>query len=299
MSNEKMYLEIINNIIDGVYFVDRERRITFWNKAAEEITGYRQEEIIGQRCQEDLLKHIDKDGKPLCTTGCPLYTTLIDGQQRKGEVFLRHKDGYRIPILINTFPMMDEDRIIGAIEIFTSRSPIVYDDDLIKRLSDLAMNDPLTGLANRRKMESYLEYNLHEMKHFQHTFCIVFLDIDNFSKFNNTFGHETGDIILNSIAKSIMHTVRKDDLFGRWGGEEFIGIFRIKNGDEATIIAEKIRLLIEKTEIPYENRKISVTASLGVTVAHFDDSIDSIIRRADMLMYQSKKNGKNRINADI
>lgn len=299
MTPEKLYLEIIDNIYVGVYFVDQERRITFWNKAAEEITGYKKEDIVGQCCQCNLLNHIDREGRPLCNLGCPLYATIIDGHQRKDEVFLRHKKGHRIPILVNIFPILEEDIIIGAIEIFTPKSPMVYDDDLVEKLSSLAMCDQLTGLANRRKIESYLEYRFLEMQRFQSKFCVVFWDIDNFSKINNAYGHGTGDNALQSITKSIMHTMRKNDILGRWGGEEFIGVFEIKNDYEAMAIAEKIRVLISKTEILHEDVNLSVTASLGVAVARADDTIDSVIKRADSLMYQSKEKGKNCVTSDI
>lgn len=298
MENEKLYLGIINNLCDGVYFVDNERRITFWNKAAEEITGYKKEDVIGQCCQSNLLNHIDKDGKPLCILGCPLYATIIDGQQRKAEVFLRHKDGHRIPIMVNIFPITDENEIVGAIEIFTPNSPIVYDDTLIESLSNLAMNDQLTGLSNRRKLESYLDFRFHEMKRFQNKFCIIFMDIDNFSKFNNTYGHDIGDEVLKSVSKSILHNMRKTDLFGRWGGEEFLGVFEIKQDYEAVIVAEKIRILVANSEIPYNGENLSVTASIGVTIVRDDDTIDSIIKRADSLMYQSKQKGKNCVSSD-
>lgn len=299
VEKEKLYLEIVNNLCDGVYFVDTERRITFWNKAAEDITGYKKEEIVGKCCQSNLLNHIDKDGRPLCLLGCPLYATIIDGHQRKDEVFLRHKEGHRIPILVNIFPIVEEGNIIGAIEIFTPKSPIVYEDDLIERLSNLAMNDQLTGLANRKKIEGYLDYRLREMKRFHNKFCAIYVDIDNLNDFNNLYGHKAGDEILISVSKSIMHVTRKDDLFGRWGGEEFVGVFEIKNDYEGVLIAEKMRILVEKTEIPFNGKSLSVTASLGVTVARDDDTVDSVIKRSDSLMCRCKQENGNHVTSDI
>jgi diguanylate cyclase (GGDEF)-like protein/PAS domain S-box-containing protein len=299
MNTENLYLEIINNLCDGVYFVDTERRITFWNKAAESITGYEKEEIVGRFCQDNILNHIDAEGKPLCIVGCPLFASIIDGRQRQHEVFLRHKDGHRIPVLVNIFPMRENGEIIGAIEIFTQNSPIVYEDKLVEHLSNQAMHDQLTGLANRRKLESYIEFKFNEMKRFQTKFCIIFMDIDMFGAFNNSYGHDLGDEVLKKVAKSIMLTTRKNDLFGRWGGEEFVGIFEIKNDYEATIVAEKMRVLISKSEIRHNDETLSVTASLGVTIGTSEDTIESVIKRADELMYKSKENGRNRITSDV
>lgn len=298
MKPEDLYLRIINNLYDGVYFVDTERRITFWNKAAETITGYKKEEILGKCCQSNLLNHIDENGRPLCLAGCPLHASIIDGQQRQSEVFLRHREGYRIPVRINIFPIEEKGEIVGAIEIFSPNSPVVYDDKLIERLSELAMSDQLTGLANRRKIESHLEYRFHEWKRFRNKFCVVFLDLDNFGAFNNAYGHEMGDEILVSIARSIRGSMRSSDLVGRWGGEEFLGIFEIKDDYEATLLAERLRILVERSEVILSDKSLSVTASLGVTTARDGDDPASILRRADALMYKSKQKGKNRITSD-
>ncbi len=298
MKSEELYLSIINNLCDGVYLVDGERRITFWNKAAEDITGYSAAEILGQRCQDNLLSHIDKEGHTLCILGCPLHDTIIDGKQRKAEVFLRHKDGHRIPVYVNISPLKDGDEIVGAVEIFTPSSPVVYEDDLIERLSNMAMVDPLTGIANRRKMESYLEYRLHELKRFHRQFCVAFLDIDNFSAFNNTYGHNAGDEMLKSVSKSINRSMRTSDLLGRWGGEEFVAVFEIKHDEEAVMLAKKLCVLTAGSVINVGGKELSVTASIGITVALIDDGIQSVIDRADSLMYQSKQKGKNCVTSD-
>ena len=298
MEKENLYLTIINNLCDGVYLVDLDRQITFWNKAAEEITGYKKEEIVGKRCQNNLLNHIDRDGRPLCSVGCPLHATTLDGKQRTAEVFLRHKEGHRLPIIVNIFPITENEKIVGAVEVFTQSSPIVYEDNLIEQLSNMAMSDQLTGLCNRRKMESYLDYRLREMNRFQRKFCVIFLDIDNFSSFNNKYGHEAGDSVLKNVAKSIGRSIRASDLFGRWGGEEFIGVLEIKKDEEALMLAEKIRVLVAGSEISYGLEHLCVTASLGVTIARDDDTVETLVSRADALMYESKKKNKNCVSID-
>lgn len=296
---DELYLKIINNISDGIYFVNQERQITFWNRAAEEITGYKSHDIIGKYCPDNLLNHTDLGGRSLCVLSCPLYSTLIDGKQRKDNVLLRHKNGDRIPISINIFPIKEGNKIIGAVEIFTPTSSIVYEDDVIEKFSNLAMIDELTQIGNRRKIDSYFEYIFHEIAKFQKKFCVIFLDIDDFSVFNNSYGHKIGDEVLKKISYTIVNSMRKNDIFGRWGGEEFIGICQVENNNEAFLIAEKIRVLISSTKVPFQDVSLSVTASIGVTIIRTDDTIKSLINRADILMYQSKKKGKNCTTTDF
>lgn len=295
---EQLYLSIINNLQDGVYFVDSNRTIQFWNKAAEEITGYSPEEIIGKSCPETLLNHIDNEGRPLCIVGCPLYATIIDGVQRKDNVFVRHKRGHRIPILVNIFPIYDDGKCIGAIEVFTQNSPKVYEDDLVEHLSGIAMHDTLTGLPNRRYLESFLEYKLSEFKRFGKMFAVLFADIDNFSSFNNNYGHETGDAVLVNIASSLKNSIRSTDLVGRWGGEEYVGIYTINKDYDVPIVGERFRQLVGNTEVRYGDEALKVTVSVGITLVRQGDTLQSIVDRADQMMYNSKKNGKNRITSD-
>ena len=295
---EEIYVAIISNMKDGAYFVDTNRKILFWNAAAERITGYSKDEIVGKDCPSSNLHHIDEDGRPLCQVGCPLFATNIDGKQRQERVFVRHKDGHRIPIRVNIFPIYNNDEIIGSIELFTQDSPTKYDDALISKLSGAAMHDELTKLPNRRYLESFLNYKLSQYKYFGQLFAVAFADIDNFSEFNNTYGHEAGDEVLKNIAETMKMNLKKDDLFGRWGGEEFVGIYTIGNEYEATIMAEKLRAVIEHTEVEHEGQKLNVTISVGVTNVNKDDSVESLIDRADHLMYESKNKGKNKVTSD-
>lgn len=299
MKNEELYLNIINQLRDGIYFVDRERRITFWNKAAEEITGYPAEEIVGLHCQESKLSHIDLLGRPLCILGCPLYATLADGVQRQDRVFVRHREGYRVPIRVNIFPILQDGRVEGAVEVFTKDSPTVFEDDLVERLSEIAMHDELTRLPNRRYLESFLSYRMEEYKRFGRNFCVLYADVDNFSRVNNTYGHEAGDIVLKNIASSLQLSTRRDDLVGRWGGEEFLGVYTISSPSECQLLGERFRTLVANTEAMAGDTVIHTTISVGITPVRPNDTVQTVTDRADQLMYLSKRSGKNRVSSDV
>ncbi len=95
-----LYREILDNLYDGVYFVDRERVVNYWNKGAERISGYSAEAMIGHSCSDHLLNHVDADGVSLCQDRCPLAACMSDGLPREAEVFLHHADGHRVPVLV-------------------------------------------------------------------------------------------------------------------------------------------------------------------------------------------------------
>ena len=298
MDIQTLYPFIVDNLRDGVYYVDRKRTVLFWNKGAERISGYTADEIVGKICPETGLNHMDEECRPLCNVGCPLFASQIDGKQRQERVLLRHKTGYRIPVLVNIFPVRENDEIVGAVEIFTQDVAVNYDDTFIQHLSDISMHDSLTGLPNRRYLESFLAFHLNQFSLFGRKFAVLFGDIDKFSDFNNTYGHDVGDMVLKNIGETLRKFVHKDEMLGRWGGEEFLGIFPIVTEFDAPIIAEKIRRLIMNVDVCTSGRSLSVTMSIGITQIKPGDTLESIIKRADSHMYESKKLGRNRVTAD-
>jgi PAS domain S-box-containing protein len=114
------YETLLDSLFDGVYCVDMNKNITFWNKSAERITGFSRSEVTGLCCANNILRHIDSKGRELCIEGCPLSATLIDGKARESDLFLHHKMGHRVPISTRISPVRgDNGEVIGAIEIFT------------------------------------------------------------------------------------------------------------------------------------------------------------------------------------
>lgn len=288
------YERIIENLHDGLYFVDRDRIITYWNKGAERISGFTAEEVVGKSCGDNILTHVDSHGNNLCTGMCPLAETIKDGRLREAEVYMHHKDGHRIPVSVRVSTLTDNDGIIiGGIELFTDISNQEAIKLRVKELEELALLDNLTRLANRNYIEREIKNRFQEKKRLNVPFGVLFMDIDHFKKINDSYGHVVGDNVLKFIARSFVANARSFDLYGRWGGEEFIGIIRNVEGKELELIGNRVRVLVENSYIIHENKKLYVTISIGATLVKEDDTIDSLIKRADSLMYKSKTAGRN------
>ena len=293
---EKFYEELLENLFDGVYYVDREKKITFWNKSAEKISGYTKGEVMGSSCGDDLLKHIDNKGTELCVKGCPVGRTLNDGMIREADVYLHHKNGHRVPVSIRVSPIRDEkDDIVGAVELFVDNSHRKAILRAMKVLKEEVFVDALTGVGNRRFGEMNLTNRISELKTHSIPFGLLFLDIDDFKKFNDTYGHSVGDKVLKMVGETILNTLRAMDIICRWGGEEFIVI--LPNVDISTLkrVAERIRVLVAESWISAEKEKLRVTVSIGGTMATDDDDVESLVHRADKLMYQSKDSGRDNV----
>lgn len=291
--------EFWDSLFEGVYLVDMERKITFWNKGAERITGFKKEEVVGSCCHDNILRHVDEDGMELCLLGCPLQASMQNGGFSEAKVFLHHKYGHRLPVTVRTLPLRnDGGEVIGGIEIFIDNSSVIQVLAEFEKLREEAYHDALTGVGNRRYAESALETRMFDLKKSSIGFGVIFVDIDHFKRFNDIYGHNTGDEVLNMVARTISNALRSIDVVARWGGEEFVVLLPGVNQFLLSSIAERVRKLVEQSFLMVGKEKLSVSVSIGATLARPDDSSGSLITRADALMYKSKNNGRNMVSCD-
>lgn len=289
---------IIENLHDGLYFVDTDRKIIYWNKAAERISGYSAAEVIGRSCSDNILTHVDGEGNQLCMGMCPLAESISDGKPREMEIYLHHKDGHRVPVFVRVSTMTNgSGKIIGGIELFSDISSREANSLRVRELEKLAMLDSLTQLANRNFIEKELQNRFEEKKRFKVTFGILFMDVDFFKSFNDRYGHDVGDRVLKFVANAFIASSRSFDLYGRWGGEEFIGIIRNINIKDLESLGNRLRILIENSYIIHEDMRLNVTISIGATVVQDQDTVESLMKRADELLYKSKASGRNCLTA--
>lgn len=297
--NNEIFNTLIEEMIEGVYFVDKTRKITSWNRSAEKITGYLAEEVVGKHCYNNILNHVDENGVALCFNGCPLHHSMQDGQKREARVFLQHKDGHRVPVYVKAIPIFDEEdkqRTIGSYELFTEIKSEDQFRSILDKYQKESSQDHLTEVPNRRYMSAIIESKIREYKAVGVSFGIAFIDIDNFKKINDTYGHDTGDEALKLLVKTVSAALRAHDYIGRWGGEEFIVVFSDINAEGLKKASEKLRVLVEASTLHVPiGEELKFTISLGTTLINETDDVADMVDRADNLMYQSKVNGKNQV----
>jgi len=295
--DEDLIKAFLDNIDMGVYFVDGERKILYWSNGAERITGYKSSEVVGKHCSDDILIHVDEKGNQICFIGCPLSESIVDGEPKSAEVFLHHKDGYRIPVSVNIVPLRDSGgNIVGAVEVFNDISPKRQASEKIEELEKIAYVDLLTELPNRRFMEINLAARHQEMTGYGSPYGVVMMDLDNFKNINDRYGHDVGDRVLKMVANTLKKNMRENDIVGRWGGEEFLAIIPDVKEEELISITNRFHALVEQSIMFTENGSINITISVGATMAQPHDTIESLLKRADQLMYQSKNNGRNKVS---
>lgn len=304
--NREFFENLIDQLHDGVVFVDRDRKITFWNLGAEELTGYPTEKAMGQFFNT-LLLPVSDQGKTFREGEYPIAKTLADGQIRNAEVFLRHRDGHRVPVEIKTIPIRDaKGDTVGVAQLFRDNYQKVATREKVEEMERMSLIDPLTGLPNRRYLETQLTARIEQLQRYGWPFGILLIDIDHFQQFNQTFSREVGDKILTIVARTLAKTTRSFDFLGRWEEDKFIVILVNVNKTQLFTIANRFRFLVQHSGLSKKElgipptvraggNPIHVTISIGACLARPTENVDALLHLAGQNLLQSKQTGGNRV----
>jgi len=269
---------------DSVLITDTRGNIQYANPAFEKETGYTLNEILEQPAS------ILKSGSHDDAFYKNLWDTILSGKIFREYFINKKKNGELYNEYKAVAPIMDSN---GKILNFVSTGKNVTERMLLeKKLEKLASTDRLTHIANRSKFDKMMKVSIDRAKRYRVNVSLILFDIDDFKKVNDTFGHLAGDEILRKIANIANENIRQSDFLARWGGEEFMIIQSDIPSEEATNLAERLRLSIETANFP---RIQKITASFGVTTFLKGDNTDSFLTRVDEALYSAKKSGKNRV----
>ncbi|MFD1736720.1 diguanylate cyclase domain-containing protein [Bacillus salitolerans] len=277
---------LFNSLHGAVFSIDYINNRVRFSKGAEQIFGYSSEMLIKdptiykEIIHPDDIKYIDIH-----------ESKLKVGRSSKVEFRISLPEGPEKWVVQTATPVQDQDgtvtKIIGQIFDITKQVK------LEQKLKQLAYYDDLTDLPNRKALDRHIQKALARSKRHEHNFTLMFIDLDDFKKVNDTMGHEAGDVLLKEVVKRINDCIRDEDLISRIGGDEFIIVFEETNKDVIEDIAERI---LEFVAEPYHihDQEVKISLSIGVSM-YPDDGTDkeTLIDHADKAMYYAKHNGKN------
>jgi diguanylate cyclase (GGDEF)-like protein/PAS domain S-box-containing protein len=278
---------------DGLIMLDDKGLVVFWNRSAEGIFGYSREEMLGRRLHdfvtigEDAAK-ADQAFADFSRTGKGSAVGVIT------EFRTRRKDGTVFPVELSlgAFQLQGRWWAVGTVRDVTERKRAEA------LLLELATTDGLTGLANRRHFMERGNAELGRARRTGQQVSCIMLDVDHFKKVNDTYGHEAGDLVLKTIARTAREILRSIDVLGRLGGEEFAAVLPETGLEAALLVAERLREAVAGMGLACEGRPLAVTMSLGVAqVLSTEESLDGLLKRADEALYEAKQTGRNRVVA--
>lgn len=276
--------EIIRNVIfseirEGIIVIDYRKRLLDFNHAAWKVFDWIDAKNIGTD-----LTHFADAKEIIEQTGSVFEIQVM----QKGEP--RYYE-FRIT------EIMERNTIQGYVYIMRD---ITEQKKLIQELENMASYDYLTHLFNRGRFMKEAETEALRAKRYNHCLSMLMIDIDFFKKINDKYGHLAGDEVLNSIARVCKERIRRTDIIGRYGGEEFAVLLTETDIKDAKIVAEDIRRHIEKMETNYFGNKIKVTVSIGISTGNESEEIDvlQLINKADIALYDAKNSGRNRVGSE-
>ncbi len=287
-SEQKKTKILIESLPHPAWLITKQRKIIAQNKAAEmwgsKVGEYCWKSVwCGKYIPSKARETIERTGTPppgIKCMFCRADEALMIQEFKEKEVDIEGKayNMFWIPV--------DKDLFLHYILDVTKYVR------LQEKLMDLSTKDALTGLYNRRFFEKRFEEEKERSKRFSKTFSIIMLDIDDFKKINDTYGHNVGDEVLISVAKEITNRIRKIDVPVRWGGEEFVILLPETRLKDALVVAEDIRASIKKLKV---SKIENITASFGVAEYRAGDNLYTLINRADEQLYKAKRKGKNQV----
>ena len=292
----EVYEAVLESLPIGVYLVDRDRRIMLWNQGAEKISGYLRQEVIGRACADNLLMHCDENNHILCGWDCPLLGAMHDGRSRDATVFLRHKDGQRVPVSVRTAPFRDANgTLLGAVECFVER--VLTPEAALNPHNQAVQDhlDELTGVPDHASVHSHLEALLEDFAEQRLPLGVLMIAIDDLDKFRMSRGRKGAEAIVGVVARTLARNVRPSDMVGCWGEGQFVVIGTNCPAAALARLAETFRQIVQSAEILWWGDRISPAISVGGAVVRDDDTADSLLGRSQEALQASLEAGGGRV----
>jgi diguanylate cyclase (GGDEF)-like protein len=278
--------------------LDRDIKIQYWNRWMAMHSGIPSEQIISEPLF-DFFPHLNTPSfNKNCKAVLSFGNFAFFSQKLHRFLFPFKPDGsfgYRFDLMQQSCtmgPLRSDDNSISG--LFLTVQDVTELATYEHKLVEMNTKDVLTGIYNRRFLESRLQEECDRHRRHSRPLSLLMIDIDFFKKVNDTYGHQCGDLVLHSVATKAASIIRSTDFIARYGGEEFCCLLPETTADAAETVAENLRKQIEEMENSFDNSNVKVTISLGISSFISEDSPDSLLKRADDALYQAKHSGRNR-----
>ncbi|HYM79289.1 MAG TPA: sensor domain-containing diguanylate cyclase [Candidatus Dormibacteraeota bacterium] len=271
---------ILESLPTGVCVVDMRKKIIFWSDGAERITGHLRHEVIGHSCIAEPLLHCDQPGCEFCSEECPLARAIKTSQPAEAGGFLHHKAGHEIPVRVRAVPVHNQHgSIIGAAETFEEVQPIANGSrGEPLRLADFT--DGVTGVANRAMLQSHLRQAIQVLNEVHIPFTLLFFRIEGLPHFRASLGPEAASSLLRVVARTLESSLSIIDFLGRWSDDAFLVILGNCTEDGIGNVRQRVRRTLAGEGIEWWGERRSLPVSIGEAVAHPDDTVESVVDRA-------------------
>jgi two-component system, cell cycle response regulator len=277
---------ILDSLPSGLCVIDMQKKIVFWSDGAERITGHLRHEVIGHSCISETMLHCDRPGCEFCGDDCAVSRAIKTSHSVVASGALHHKSGYEVPVRIRAVPVRNQHgSIIGAVETFEElQSAAATSDPRGDNPNPPGCVDDVTNLASQTFMRSHLREALATFVELHIPFGLLCLRLEGLAHFRASLGPEAASSLLRVVARSLENALWPTDFVGRWADDQFLVILNNCPDQSLAAVRERVRRLIAGDGIEWWGERRSLPLSIGQATAQPDDTIESLIERAEKSM---------------
>ncbi|MBZ5659262.1 MAG: diguanylate cyclase [Acidobacteriia bacterium] len=294
LDKPEIFQSVLETLQTGVYLVDRNRCIRFWNEGAERITGYFRQDVVGRFLRDHLLTTPDQINSVGADPEDPINVVFRDGKSSVSDVSILHKDGFRVPVVLRTIPVRNSHgAVVGAAESFDKNQSA---SDWTRRqagLADFGCLDDVTGVPTRKFMETQLRENLATFAEHNIPFGILAIQVDGMDEYRCRRGPGVVPTILRVVAQTVENCLRPTDLVGRWSEHLFLAVLIECKESELARVGERVRKIVGQSEIEWWGDTFSVTCAFGGAGSRVGESLEQLMERAQQSLQESIVRGGN------
>ena len=275
LENPKLLRHVLEDLPVGIYILDRERRIRFWNHGAEHLTGRLAQEVVGH-VLEEVVHACDQRGNSLNGELCPVTMTLSHGQPQQCTAFYLHKNGHRVPVKIRTRPIVEHDDAIGGTTVLFEEAFVYREESSGPPMYGCL--DATTGIPSRRLTRAVLNECLAEVEQSHLGFGLLRIRVLGLEEFRSKHGPQSVVPFLRTTAHTLRHGLDEEIFLGCWGEHEFLAVLPSASPMTVAATAETLWNLLSHSEVSWWGDRFLVEAEVAYTVASAGDDLESLLR---------------------
>jgi len=290
----KLFRAILDSLQTGVYLVDHDQRIVFWNDGAERITGHLRQDVVGRSSRCDVLAKTEGNSCFVSDANEAISNVMRDGKPAVVNISLRHKDGHRVLVRLRAVPIRNSHgTVIGAAESFEETLAVSSWDRRKTRLGAYGWLDEATEVPNEEYMKLHLTQHLATFAGCHVPFSVMSIQVDQLDDLRAKYGARAVTAILREVGQTLENSLRPTDLLGLGPRNQFVLILPECQGTDVAKVATRLKKMVPSVAVKWWGEELTVTASFGGTAVKLEDTVDSLLERAGGSLLQTIAAGGN------
>lgn len=300
LKDPEVFRAILEGLQTGIYVVNRNQKVLFWNAGAERITGYLRQDVLGRSWHENVAAAGNGANQGPADPAEAVQAALRDGATAVTQVSVKHRDGHRIPLRMHTVPVRDTTgSIIGVAQSFEEPVSVSDWDERQTKLAAVGCLNSVTGALNQNFILFHLRESIATFAEHQVPFSIARVQVDRLDHFRHQYGPGAVSAILRAVAQTLESSLRPTDFLGHLDDDQLLAILTECTAAEIDKVTERLKKMVTYAQIRWWGDEISVTASFGGTSAKPGDTSESMLQRSQKSLEQSVQSGGNAVTVSV